>query len=175
MADVKRLKKQFEEARQALLDTLFAGGSRDAVAVQAILDRMSRIFNQIILSTLEDIGPVANPDQVLHPREFMCAYAINSADGWSESCWKVVLVNGEPVREAEGSLSVREFTRQRLLEGWKIATPQMCGITVGSQTPSGQPIYELYFYRERPNEWMSVHEVRKAAAPGRSDLCDCTN
>jgi hypothetical protein len=175
MADVKRLKRQFEEAKQALLDHLFTGEPRDAVAVQSILDRMSRIFNQILLSTLEDIGPVSSPDQPPPAREFMCAFAINRMEGWAESCWQVVLVNGEPVHNASGSLSVREFTRQRLLEGWKVATPQMCGVTVGSHTPDGQPIYELYFYRDRPNDRLSLRDTAQASWSDRANLCDSTS
>jgi hypothetical protein len=153
MPNVYALRIEFNKAKQALLSKLF---NRDEPAseedIQAALDHMSRVFNELLLSTLEDIGQLPEHQQVRHTQEFLCAYAINAGDSWSGSKWEVAFVNGAPVNASDSPLLVREFTKQMVANGWKVVTSPTGTGPTDIRTPDGKLIYELYFCRSQPGE-----------------------
>lgn len=138
MHDTYKLKQEFDTARRVLLKNL----DGDESAVMAALDQMSRAFNALLVSTMEPLDDVDIQRPV--EREFLCAYAVHTETGSAH--WQVAYVDGQPMDE---QLSVREFTRQMTLDGWKAVSPQTFGLSTGTDTINGQPVYELYFSRRR--------------------------
>ena len=149
MADVDNLRIKFNKVKQTLLSKLFYGESPvSEEEIQALVDHMSRIFNELLISTLENIDQIPKSDQRLQPREFLCAYAINTGDDWSESRWEIEAINGVPVKDSDRPLTVREFTQQMTANGWKtVSSPISTGPT-NVYTPDGKLVYELYFCRD---------------------------
>ena len=162
MADVDNLRIKFNKVKQTLLSKLFYGESPvSEEEIQALVDHMSRslkirliwstsawISNELLISTLENIDQIPKSDQRLQPREFLCAYAINTGDDWSESRWEIEAINGVPVKDSDRPLTVREFTQQMTANGWKtVSSPISTGPT-NVYTPDGKLVYELYFCRD---------------------------
>lgn len=153
MADVHELKVEFEKARQELINEFFGSGiDCRADVINNALQRMHRAFYHLLLSTFEDIGRLPANDHQPTAWEILCAYAVNASDSWIESQWQVVLINGQPVPDPHKPPSVREFTRQKIIEGWRtVSLPHnMASNTLF--TPDGQPIYELFFVRKHTQD-----------------------
>ena len=151
MVDVDNLRTKFNKVKQTLLSSLF--GHETPVSeedIQALVDHMSRLFNELLISTLEDIDQLPEPerDRRLHPQEFLCAYAVNTGDDWSESRWEIEAINGVSVKASDRPLTVREFTRQMTAKGWKTVSSPISAGPTNVYTPEGKLIYELYFCRD---------------------------
>ena len=165
MANVHKLKNEFDKAKQALLSRIFdLDGPISEEEVQAILDRMSRVFNELLISTLEDIDQLPGHKQPVRRQELLCAYAVNAGDSWSGSQWEIAFVNGVPIDAINYPLSVRDFTNQMVTNGWKtIASPIGTGPT-NIHTPDGKPIYELYFCRDLSGESLGPYRLDRPSA-----------
>lgn len=148
MADTNKLRTEFFNAQRAVISSLFAPHSqRNQAYVQMALDRMTRAFNKLTLSTLKpytDDIPTPPPSQ-----ELLCVYAINVGDDWNGSKWQVMFVNCEPIANP---MTVGEFTRQMIADGWKVFSPHGDCEPHTFQTPDGEPVYPLYFCRALPSQ-----------------------
>jgi hypothetical protein len=170
MANVHKLKNEFDEAKQALLSRIFdLDESISETEVQAILDRMSRVFNELLISTLEDIGQLPQHKQPARQQELLCVYAVNAGDGWSGSQWEIAFVNGVPIDAVGYPLSVRDFTRQMVANGWKAVTSPIGTGPTNIHTPDGKPIYELYFCRDLAGESPGPHRLDQPPASSPPD------
>jgi hypothetical protein len=150
MADANNLRTEFFNAQRALVSSLFADRDQRAPAyVQMALDRMTRAFNALMISTLKPFDPTASETPAQPAQELRCAYAVNAGDDWNGSKWQVMFVNGEPV---SNPATVGEFTRQMTADGWKVFNPQAECESDTLYTPDGEPVYALYFCRDIPTK-----------------------
>jgi hypothetical protein len=161
MANVNKLKSDFDNAKRALMLSLFESAeNRNPAYIKMSIERMGRIFNQLLLSTLEQADQMPDILESLCPQEFLCAHAINTGDDWSGSRWQIAYINGEAVPDLDDAPTVREFTRQMIADGWQAATPPGERQSAHVTAPNGQPVYELYFRREVPS--LNTQDLIKA-------------
>jgi hypothetical protein len=147
MGNIHELKLDFDAASRDLIGRFFDASHPPSVEeIQAVLDRMSRTFNALLISTLDDFELLSPKDHRLQPREFVYAYALNIGDNWTESNWQIVFVNGQNI---EVPVSLREYTRQMVADGWKVINPPAGQGPRDLYTPDGRLLCELYFCREQ--------------------------
>ena len=156
MRDAQKLKTEFDSAKSTLVQALFESNSPlEQDEIQQLLDRMTRAFNALLISTLTDYSQLPEQQRIVRTQEYTFVYAINKGDEWAGPQWYVAFVNGMPIPDSENPPLVRDFTRQMVEEGWKvISIPKSVG-TDNSLTQQRQPIYELYFARDLPNGLVS--------------------
>ncbi len=148
MPDAQKLKSEFDRAKRELLQMMLSGDGRSEDDVQDVLDRMTRAFNALLVSTLDDFAD--GPQAFVHTDvpELLCAYAVNYQNGWDGSDWRVVHVHGKPVENTANPPTLRAFTCQMLEDGWELVTPRECeAVTSRVSVVDGTPVHELYFRR----------------------------
>jgi len=151
MANAQKLKNEFDQAKRELLNAALSGENAGAERVQAALDRMTRTFNALLVSTLDDFAD--GPQAFVHTEvpEFLCAYAINLQNGWDGSDWRVVHIQGQPVEDAANPPTLRDFTCQMIQDGWELVTASECEVAAPRVSMvDGTPVHELYFRRQPP-------------------------
>jgi hypothetical protein len=150
MGNIHELKLEFDAASRDLIGRFFdASHPPSAEEIQAVLDRMSRTFNALLISTLDDFEQLSPKDHRLQPREFVYAYALDAGDNWTESNWQIVFVNGQNI---DAPVSLREYTRQMVADGWRVINPPAGKDPRNLYTPDGRLLYELYFCREQAQD-----------------------
>lgn len=159
MTDVQALRAEFDSAKRALVHSLF--GSDQQVSeqeVQAALDHLTRVFNKLLLSTLDDYARLPDHQRMIRSQEYTFVHAINKGDEWTEPRWYVTFVNGKPVPDPQNPPSVRDFTRKMVEDGWKVISIPRKFETGILSTPDKKPLYELYFSRDLPQKRVSAYQ-----------------
>lgn len=156
MAHQNHFQRDFENAKRALLLSLFGPGEQlNPAYIKLAVERLSHVFNKYLLAAMQDNDAIDLSDlpNVPRPQEFLCAHAIDTSPDWENSCWQIVYVNGEMIENLHHAPTVSDFTRDMLADGWKTFTPPGDHAPGTSTTPDGDPVYELYFSRDLPYEW----------------------
>ena len=163
MANPQELKREFDQAKHELLRALLSGGDGRDVDVQPLLDRMTRAFNELLVSTLTDFADSLQTRAEPVESDFLCAYAVNFQDGWDGADWRVMYVHGRPVENRANPPTVRDFTRQMIESGWEVVTASQCQAAASRvSVVEGMPIHELYFRRQRSRQAPhALHTAKK--------------
>jgi hypothetical protein len=151
MANAQNIKSEFDRAKRELLAAVMSGEGRSEEQIQAALDLMTRSFNALLVSTLDDFAD--RPRAFVHTQvsEFTCVYAVNFQNGWDGSDWRVVHVHGKPVENEANPPTLRDFTCHMIEDGWELVTASECEAAAPRVSMvDGTPVHELYFRRQPP-------------------------